>query len=239
MGVQDVSGRRGGGTKPVSAPAASPTSHAKPLRLPRFEQQNSLRRHVVNALRAAMMSGEMQSGSIYSAPALAEQFGVSATPVREAMLDLTKEGLVEVVRNKGFRVVHLTAADLTALAELRRLLEVPTVGKLARNARREDLEALRPLAVRIDHLAHSRDVVEYVELDREFHLELLGLSGNHFLVDIVGDLRNRSRLALLREWSSTDELAQNSREHFVLIDQLVAGDAEDAEALIRRHIGRM
>ena len=239
MEVQDVSGGRSRAPKPVSAPSASPSSDAKALRLPRFEQQNSLRRHVANALRAAMMSGEMQSGAVYSAPALAEQFGVSATPVREAMLDLTKEGLVEVVRNKGFRVVHLTVSDLTALAELRRLLEVPTVGQLARSARQEDLEALRPLALRIDDLAHSHDVVEYVELDREFHLELLALSGNPYLIDIVGELRNRSRLALLREWSSTDELAQNSREHFILIDQLIAGDAKEAEALIRRHIGRM
>jgi DNA-binding GntR family transcriptional regulator len=186
-----------------------------------------------------MMSGDMQSGQIYSAPTLAEQFGTSATPVREAMLDLTNEGLVEVVRNKGFRVVHLTDADLEALAEVRRLLEVPTVGQLARTAERPALEALRPLAARIDQIAKQHDVVEYVKLDREFHLELLSLAGNPILVDIVGDLRNRSRLALLREWSSTDELAQNSREHFLLIDQLVAGDAKAAEALVRGHIGRM
>lgn len=209
------------------------------MKLPRFERRSSARGYVATALRAAMMSGDMQSGQIYSAPTLAEQFGTSATPVREAMLDLTNEGLVEVVRNKGFRVVHLTDADLEALAEVRRLLEVPTVGQLARTAERPALEALRPLAARIDQIAKQHDVVEYVKLDREFHLELLSLAGNPFLVDIVGDLRNRSRLALLREWSNTDELAQNSREHFLLIDQLVAGDAKAAEALVRGHIGRM
>jgi len=73
------------------------------------------------------MSGEMRPGSIYSAPALGALLGVSPTPVREAMLDLTKEGLVEVVRNKGFRVVNLSESDLADLAELRYLLEVPTI----------------------------------------------------------------------------------------------------------------
>src|SRR5688572_32330171 len=82
------------------------------LALPTFGNRRNLRQEIANALRAALVSGEMRPGVLYSAPTLAEKFGVSATPVREAMLDLASEGLVEAVRNKGFRVTELTEQDL-------------------------------------------------------------------------------------------------------------------------------
>ena len=75
------------------------------IRLPAVAGRQSLREQVGHALRAALVTGQLKPGEVYSAPGLAAQFGVSATPVREAMLDLAKEGLVEVARNKGFRVV--------------------------------------------------------------------------------------------------------------------------------------
>ncbi|MEK9665318.1 MAG: GntR family transcriptional regulator, partial [Candidatus Nanopelagicales bacterium] len=87
----------------------------------------SLRERVAESLRAALVSGRMAPGTTYSIPALAEQFGVSATPVREAMLDLVNEGIVAPVPNKGFRVVELSDEELDQVTELRRLLEVPTV----------------------------------------------------------------------------------------------------------------
>src|ERR671911_3059487 len=93
------------------------------MTLPSFARRTSLREQVADALRAAVVSGEMKPGHVYSAPALAAQFGVSATPVREAMLDLAKEGLVEAVRNKGFRVTALSGRDLDELTEIRRLIE--------------------------------------------------------------------------------------------------------------------
>jgi len=72
----------------------------------------SLREQVSRALEAALVAGELQPGEIYSAPGLAERFGVSATPVREALLDLVRDGFVEVVRNRGFRVVEMSETDL-------------------------------------------------------------------------------------------------------------------------------
>ena len=74
----------------------------------------SIRERVGRALRAAIVSGEMEPGTVYSAPSLGARFGVSATPVREAMIDLVREGLVEIVPNKGFRVTAIDEADLIA-----------------------------------------------------------------------------------------------------------------------------
>ncbi|MFZ4511913.1 MAG: GntR family transcriptional regulator, partial [Candidatus Nanopelagicales bacterium] len=101
---------------------------AAPEGLPTIGERTSLRERVAESLRAALVSGRMVPGTTYSIPALAEQFGVSATPVREAMLDLVNEGIMSAVPNKGFRVVELSDAELDQITELRRLLEVPTVG---------------------------------------------------------------------------------------------------------------
>lgn len=73
------------------------------IKLPSFARRTSLREQVADALRAAVVSGEMRPGEIYSAPTLAAAFGVSATPVREAMLDLAKQSLIEVIPTRGSR----------------------------------------------------------------------------------------------------------------------------------------
>ena len=115
---------------------------------------------------------------MYSAPALAARFGVSATPVREAMLDLVKEGLVDTVPNKGFRVTAVSEKQLDEYTHIRALIEIPTVVELATTADPVSLEALRPAAREIVHAAVAGDLIAYVEADTRFHLGLLALAGN-------------------------------------------------------------
>ncbi|MFN0284673.1 MAG: GntR family transcriptional regulator, partial [Kineosporiaceae bacterium] len=91
--------------------------------LTRVAVRSTLRDQVADSLRAAVVAGQMVPGEVYSAPLLADRFGVSATPVREALLDLVRDGLMEPVRNKGFRVTELDAAELDATGDVRLLLE--------------------------------------------------------------------------------------------------------------------
>jgi DNA-binding GntR family transcriptional regulator len=212
------------------------------LNLPLFEERLSLRQQVAHALRAALVAGEMRPGVLYSAPTLAEKFGVSATPVREAMLDLASEGLVEAVRNKGFRVSELSNEDLDEITALRTLIEVPTVGEIARRCDDElapAVEALRETAREIEALAVRRDLIRYVEVDRQFHLSLLALAGNKHLVDVVGNLRARSRLYGLQELADRGELGTSAREHEQLVDLILAGEADAAADLMRNHIAHV
>lgn len=212
------------------------------LHLPQFGGRLNLREQIAHALRAALVAGEMRPGTLYSAPALAAEFGVSATPVREAMLDLAKEGLVESVRNKGFRVTELSDRDLDEITWVRNLIEVPTVVHIA-EACDETLaprvEALRGVAREIEQRAEAGDLIAYVEADRRFHLELLSLAGNRHLVEVVRDLRARSRLYGLQTLADRGELATQAREHEELVDLILAGEAEAAADLMRRHIGHV
>ena len=117
--------------------------------------RRSYREGVVEVLRAALVSGQMKPGRLYSAPTLAGQLGVSATPVREAMSELAAQGMVEVVRNRGFRVRELSDVELDEITQLRQLIEVPTTAALARSCDPGAIDAIRPLAASIETAARA------------------------------------------------------------------------------------
>jgi len=223
----------------VSTPKSDDASS---LNLPFVGDHESLRQRVTHALRGALITGEMRPGVLYSAPSLADKFGVSATPVRESMLDLAKEGLVKAVRNKGFRVTELSDRDLDEITAVRLLLEVPTIADIARHVDETiaaRVEALRPMARDIVDLANVGDLIAYVGTDLQFHAMMLALWGNHHLVEVVGDLRFRSRLYGLRELADHGQLGVSAGEHEELIDLVLAGRADKVASLMRGHIGHV
>ena len=120
-----------------------------PLIRPVEHHHRNLRAHVEQALSAAIITGELEPGTLLTVPTLAAQFEVSATPVREAVLDLESRGFVESVRNKGFRVTEVSPESLRQIAEVRQLLEPPAMEQLARNFPADELPGLRSLAADI------------------------------------------------------------------------------------------
>lgn len=194
--------------------------------------RHSLRDQVLCALRGALVGGELRPGTVYSAPALAARFDVSATPVREAMQQLVREGAVEVVHNRGFRVASRSVRDLAELAEVRALIEVPVVLRLARTVAPECWRALRPLAQDTVAAAGDGDRTAYADADRAFHAALLGLGGNAQLVAVAGDLHRRA------QWPAAPgpaRLRADAAEHAALLDALIARDLPTVESLARDH----
>lgn len=203
---------------------------------PKLHGRPSLREEIARSIQAALISGEMLPGRIYSAPMLAESFGVSATPVREALLYLTKEGFVEPVRNRGFRVTAVSAKDVKDICELRLMLEVPSVGEVAALADREGIESLRPLADAVEGAARERDLITYLEMDTKFHLAMLRLLDNERLVDLVGRLRGQMRAIGLSAASASGGLLAAALEHRELLELVQRGDIEGSKRLLRLHI---
>jgi DNA-binding GntR family transcriptional regulator len=199
----------------------------------------NLRERVTSALRAAIISGEMAPGALYSAPSLAARFGVSATPVREAMLDLVKENLVTIAPNKGFRVTEVDDAQLDEIAAIRQLLEPPVVRQVTPTIPAEDFPMLRRLAQDIVDWAEAGDLAEYTQADRTFHLRLLAYAGNARLVELVSDLRGQTRLLGLASLLENGELVESAREHLTIVDLIESRDADAAEAFMHRHIAQV
>ena len=202
-------------------------------------RRENLRDGVKAALRAAIISGEMEAGVVYSARQLSQTFGVSATPVREAMLDLVREGLVVSLPNKGFRVTETSEEDLDELAQLRLLIEPPTIRAVVAEIPGADLGGLRDQAEAIVVAAEAGDLVGYVSADTRFHLALLGYCGNARLLTLVAELRSQTRLTGLSALLERGRLVESAREHHVIMDLVEARQADRAEAYLRRHIGHV
>ncbi|MEU3554887.1 GntR family transcriptional regulator [Streptomyces fragilis] len=237
---EDRAGSGARGAHPHDGPAGAAGALPAPREphAPRVVRRASVREQVLSALRTALVSGELAPGEVHSAPVLGQRLGVSATPVREAMQQLALEGAVEVVPNRGFRVAERGARELAELAEVRALLEVPVVLRLARTVPPERWAELRPPAERTVLAASSGCAATYAEADRAFHRALLSLAGNAELVRIAEDLHRRA------QWPQAGgaararghaELLADAAEHHALLDALVARDLDVVRRLVEEH----
>ncbi|WP_031035353.1 GntR family transcriptional regulator [Streptomyces sp. NRRL F-5650] len=226
------------GEPQISSPSRSPFRASAPG--PRAAvRRSSVRGQILDALRAALVTGELRPGEVHSAPVLGERFGVSATPVREAMQQLALEGAVEVVPNRGFRVVERGDRELAELAEVRALIEAPVWLRLARTVPAERWAELRPLAEATVRAASSGCPVAYADADRAFHRAVLVLAGNEQLVRIAGDVHRRAQWppAGAPSVRGRADLVADAHEHTALLDALIAGDPDVVRVLVGQHFG--
>ena len=196
---------------------------------------SSLREQARQAIRASIATGEIEAETIHPVSYFATRLGVSATPIREALFDLVNEGLIEQIRNRGFRVSVVTDKDLDDLFELRTLLEVPSIGRVASRATPGDISECLEFANRIEKHAARGDLVGFLEWDRQFHTRLLAVLGNKRLVDEVRRLRDQTRLYGLR--GLDPELLQSSaKEHHQILQAVRQRNAKLASQLTQRHL---
>lgn len=196
----------------------------------------SLRDQALRMIRARIIAGEIEPDRLYAIRQIAEEMGVSITPVREALLDLAKEGMIEMARNRGFRVRTMTQHDLDEIVELRRMIEVQTVRAIAEQNLLSEPAELSELCVATEKCAAAGDWVGFLDYDRAFHLGLLAHLGNDRLLDFVGSLRDQSRLYGLNRIAGTDELLASTREHAELLDAIRAGKSEEAARIMNQHL---
>ena len=208
---------------------------AGPSRLGPLAHSN-LRERAREMIRASIVTGQIEAGRLYSIAYFQTKLVVSATPIREAMFDLANEGLIEVVRNRGFRVPVLNDGDLDELFELRELLEVYAVGKLVGKLRESEIQECLELAEETRVHAKARDLQAFLAIDRRFHQRLLTGTGNRRLADIVGRLRDATRIYLLPKATEFGELTLSADEHLEIVKALQDGDREEAKAWMKHHL---
>jgi DNA-binding GntR family transcriptional regulator len=195
----------------------------------------NLREKVVQQLRSEIVSGRSGAGTIYSVPGLAAQMGVSTTPVREALLELSRAGLVTPLRNRGFRVEAASLDDLNNLFEVRVLLESHALAEVAR-CRLTDEAPLVLLADKVGAAVEARDVPRYIETDRAFHEALVARANNPLLTKLILNLRDDMRLYGIDSGEGRKRQLASVEEHYQMIKFGCAGDVDAMIAVIRKHI---
>ncbi len=204
--------------------------------VPTLGRPLSLRDRVARSLRASITAGELEPGRVYSVPTLASAFGTSATPVREAMLSLAPEQLVEVVRNKGFRVLAVSRTEFEQINEVRLLLEPPAIASLAGRLASVELEGLRShVDVILEH-ALSGDKAAASAAAFVFRDALLNLCTNKALVDTIVLLRTRSRAGYPK---TSIDYSRFAATQYDLIGDLASGDGDKVARTIAYEVGRL
>ncbi len=191
---------------------------------------------VYTAIRERISSGSLPRGARVHQEDLAEELGVSRTPVREALRRLAAEGLVEMRTNRGARVADVDQIGMRESYEARTVIE-PGAARLAA-ARRPP----QPLARMRAAVTAQRRSVRYVqrsfEANREFHLALAAASGNEFLVQFAERLwvARIGETIYERQVQTQERMLLDVREHEQIIEAIEAGDGRRAESLTRRHL---
>jgi DNA-binding GntR family transcriptional regulator len=199
-----------------------------------------MRQQVHSQIKAMLISGELAPGALCSVYQIAELFSVSRTPVREALLQLAQEGLLRAERNRGFRVVVSSPKDLDDISEIRMLLEVPAMMKVARlkPAPAEEFQRARVIYERMATAAKAKNLRRFIQADDEFHLHLISLTGNSRLTGMLSELRDHMHLPGLVSFAESGGLIASSQEHLKLLEALERGDADAAGDIARAHIKR-
>jgi len=206
-----------------------------PSEVPTTTIDQNLRQRVVERVRAEIISGQSAPGTMYSAPNLALALGVSTTPVREALLELSRIGLIEPLRNRGFRVVEPSSTQLEELFDMRDVLEIHAAVLLTRQPKR-DLSSLRPHADAIARAVETEDVQAYVEADRAFHFGLIDAARNGLLTETIMGLRDKMRLYGIGSRAGRERQEASVAEHYRLIELAETGTADALTATLRPHI---
>lgn len=208
----------------------------EPIPFPAPIRGASLHDNVAERLRALVFERQLAPGEFIDEKALAGQWQISRTPLREALKVLAAEGLVELVPGRGSRVVTLTDDDADALFPVMALLEGRCAHEATLRASDEDLVELRQLHERLERHAALADVDGYYRANHAFHTKVQALANNRWLDRITSDLRRFLRLLRGRQLQLPGRIDASINEHRVLIDAIGTRDAARAERAMHDHL---
>lgn len=214
------------------------------LTLNSIPRPDSLSKIVSERLRDAILANQLKQGEIYTEKELALQFGVSRTPVREAMRVLLAQEIVTPVAGRGIKINRFTARDLEEVFELRKTLEVAVVEKIASNNRKNDLDTPKKYLEEQCRAFIEGDYSEIIHFNRLFHTTLCLIGGNRRMESVLNQTLDiiqitAKEFVLVSERGKTlvsERGKMVMQEHQKIIDCLLKGDATQARQAMIQHL---
>ena len=194
----------------------------------------SLTKVVSDRIRGQILDGKLRPGERLVEDRLSIELGVSRVPVREALLGLSREGLVTLERNRGASVADVTPETVAELVEVRALLEGLNAKLAARRHDPEIVAELRDTLKRGNAASKNGSPEELSRLNAEFHERLTEASRNAVLADMMRSLRERTSLAFALNGRA--RARDDWQEHAGILAAVIAGDEELATLLATRHV---
>lgn len=192
-------------------------------------------RAIVDALTRAIVEHRLQPGSKLAEQKLADHFGVSRTLVRQALFQLSQNGLIRLEPARGAFVAAPSADEARQVFGVRRMLEAEMAREFARQATAAQIKALKEHVAQEKAAVAGEDVEGRTELLGDFHVRMAELMGNQVLAQILSDLISRCALITLM-YQSAAEAAHSNDEHADIVRALAARDGDKAARLMTEHL---
>jgi len=193
---------------------------------------------VADRLREQIFTKILAPGSWLDEQSLAEQFGISRTPMREAIKVLASEGLVTIKMRRGAYVTEVARKDLEQIFTILSLLEGEAARETASKATEEDLNQLDYWHHRLEKAAADRDIEQFFEINGKFHELIQEIAGNRWMNGVIADLRKVLKLHRRDSLTSTGRLQNSLIEHRAILNALLKRDQAGAESAMRKHLAR-
>ena len=196
----------------------------------------ALYQEVAERLRQRIFAHELTPGTWIDEQKLAEQYGISRTPLREALKVLASEGLVELKPRRGCYVTEISRRDLDDIFPLMAMLEGRCAADAAKAAKPADIKGLKEIHARLEAAASEGRIDAFFEANQEFHRRIQELANNRWLLSVIQDLRRVLKLSRLHSLSREGRLQQSLEEHRAIMAAIEAGEVAKAEKLMHDHL---
>ena len=193
----------------------------------------ALYEQVAEQLRQRIFQHELEPGSWIDELKIAEEYGISRTPLREALKVLAAEGLITMKLRRGAYVTEVSPKDVSDVYHLLSLLEADAAGVVAKTATPEDLENL--LRTHEELKLQTDDAERFFELNESFHMQLLDIAANRWRNQLVSDLRKVMKLNRHKSLFKQGRIEDSLAEHDAIMQALLQRDADAATAAVRTH----
>ena len=193
----------------------------------------ALYEEVAELLRQRIFSRELEPGRWIDERKIAEEYGISRTPLREALKVLAAEGLVTMKVRRGAYVTEVSDKDLADVYHLLALLESDAAGVVAGRASEAELAELKALHTELKAAVKKRD--EFFAINERFHMRILEIADNRWRQQMVADLRKVMKLNRHNSLLKTGRLAESLAEHQAVMDALLARDPELTQTRMQAH----
>jgi len=190
---------------------------------------------VADGLREQIFSKQIAPGSWLDEQSLAKQFGISRTPMREAIKVLASEGLITIKMRRGAYVTEVNRGDLEQIYTVLSLLESQAVKEVAIKASEDELNLLDHLHHRLEKAAADRDIEQFFEINSKFHELIQEIAGNRWMNGVIDDLRKVLKLHRRESLTSTGRIQNSLMEHREILKAILKRDQLAAEAAMRKH----
>ena len=200
-------------------------------------QRPSLKDEAYQRIKALILTDTLSGGDMLDIERLTSELGISRTPLREALLMLEQEGLVETIPYKGTFVVDVSKKDVEEIYQVREVLEPLAVRLATPVIPSEELEEMGAFLASVGDEIEREDFEHHFESDTQFHELIVRHCGNEVLQQVLGTLTDRIyRVRVFSRNQSGYHMKQSFREHCLILDVIMERDAAKAESLMGEHI---